>query len=176
MQPYRKYLVGTPRGRLTQMEKQFLAKPWSEVRDTVQVKLVEQDGELYVLARSGTLRDKEQGMRRRRLRKLLKRLHELRQQIRHTIINYNCMTAWHTWRTVTAGSLARAGAGGSGLVRADLRSEHGSRSGSERPSSVAHRRGLYALRYRTRYGVSRVDSGLRSGRICWDRLGRCREW
>jgi hypothetical protein len=33
-----------------------------------------------VLARSGTRRDKEQGMRRRRLRKLLKRLHELRQQ------------------------------------------------------------------------------------------------
>ena len=74
------YLVGTPRGRLSQMEKQFLAKPWSEVRDTVQVKLVEQDGELYVLARSGTRRDKEQAMRRRRLRKLLKRLHELRQQ------------------------------------------------------------------------------------------------
>ena len=74
------YLVGTPRGRLSQMEKQFLAKPWSEVRDTVQVKLIEQDGELYVLARSGTRRDKEQAMRRRRLRKLLKRLHELRQQ------------------------------------------------------------------------------------------------
>jgi transposase len=69
------YLVGTPRARLTQMERQFLAKPWSEVRDTVQVKLVEQDGELYVLARSGTRRDKEQAMRRRRLKKLVKRLH-----------------------------------------------------------------------------------------------------
>jgi transposase len=74
------YLVGTPRGRLSQMEKQFLPKPWSEVRDTVQVKLVEQDGELYVLARSGMRRDKEQAMRRRRLKKLVKRLHELRQQ------------------------------------------------------------------------------------------------
>ena len=50
------------------------------MRDTVQVKLVEQDGELYVLARSGARRDKEQAMRRRRLKKLIKRLHELRQQ------------------------------------------------------------------------------------------------
>jgi transposase len=74
------YLVGTPRGRLSQLEKDFLSKPWAEVRDTVQVKLVEQDGELYVLARSGGRRDKEQAMRRRRLKKLVKRLHELRQQ------------------------------------------------------------------------------------------------
>ena len=46
----------------------------------MQVKLVEQDGELYILARSGARRDKEQAMRRRRLKKLVKRLHELRQQ------------------------------------------------------------------------------------------------
>ena len=44
------------------------------------MKLVEQDGELYILARSGARRDKEQAMRRRRLKKLVKRLHELRQQ------------------------------------------------------------------------------------------------
>ena len=48
--------------------------------DAVRVKLVEQDGELYILARSGARRDKEQAMRRRRLKKLVKRLHELRQQ------------------------------------------------------------------------------------------------
>jgi transposase len=74
------YLVGTPRGRLSRMQQDFLAKPWAQVRDSVQVKLVEQDGELYVLARSGARRDKEQAMRRRRLKKLMKRLHELRQQ------------------------------------------------------------------------------------------------
>ncbi len=74
------YLVGTPRGRLSQLEKDFLIKPWAEVRDAVQVKLIEQDGELYVLARSGGRRDKEQAMRRRRLKKLVKRLHDLRQQ------------------------------------------------------------------------------------------------
>ena len=74
------YLVGTPRGRLGRLEQDFLAKPWAQVRDAVQVKLVEQDGELYILARSGARRDKEQAMRRRRLKKLIKRLHELRQQ------------------------------------------------------------------------------------------------
>src|SRR5271168_5210220 len=74
------YLVGTPRGRLSRLEQDFLAKPWAQVRDEVQVKLVEQDGELYILARSGARRDKEQAMRRRRLKKLVKRLHELRQQ------------------------------------------------------------------------------------------------
>jgi len=74
------YLVGTPRGRLSRLEQDFLATPWAQVRDAVQVKLVEQDGELYILARSGARRDKEQAMRRRRLKKLIKRLHELRQQ------------------------------------------------------------------------------------------------
>ena len=74
------YLVGTPRGRLSQLQQEFLAKPWADVRDAVQVKLVEQDGELYILARSGARRDKEQAMRRRRLRKLINRLRELRQQ------------------------------------------------------------------------------------------------
>jgi hypothetical protein len=75
-----RYLVGTPRGRLSQLEQEFLSKPWTQVRDAVQVKLVERDGELYVLARSGARLDKEQAMRRRRLKKLMKRLHELRQQ------------------------------------------------------------------------------------------------
>ncbi|MGH7209870.1 MAG: IS1634 family transposase, partial [Acetobacteraceae bacterium] len=74
------YLVGTPRGRLSRLEQQFVPQPWTAVRDAVQVKLVEQDRELYILARSGARRDKEQAMRRRRLKKLVKRLHELRQQ------------------------------------------------------------------------------------------------
>src|ERR1700739_4443509 len=72
------YLVGTPRGRLSQLEQDFLAKPWAQVREAVQVKLVEQDGALYVLPRSGARGDKEQPMRRRRLKKLVKRLRELR--------------------------------------------------------------------------------------------------
>jgi transposase len=62
------------------MERDFLPRPWTAVRESVQVKLVEQDSELYILARSDARRDKEQAMRRRRLKKLVKRLHELRQQ------------------------------------------------------------------------------------------------
>jgi len=74
------YLVGTPRGRLSQLEQAFLSQPWAQARETVEVKLIEQDGELYILARSAPRRDKEQAMRRRRLKQLIKRLHELRSQ------------------------------------------------------------------------------------------------
>jgi DDE family transposase len=74
------YLVGTPRGRLGKMERDFLTKPWAQVRAAVSVKLVEQDGEVYVLARSGPRRDKEPAMRRRRLKQLIRRRHELRRQ------------------------------------------------------------------------------------------------
>ena len=74
------YLVGTPRGRLTKMEKELAAKPWQDVRESVRVKLIEDGEETYVLARSEARREKEQAMRRRRLRKLIKRLHELQRQ------------------------------------------------------------------------------------------------
>ena len=74
------YLVGTPRGRLTKLEKLLAAKPWEDVRESVRVKLIEQGDETYVLARSDGRRDKEQAMRQRRLRKLIKRLRELQHQ------------------------------------------------------------------------------------------------
>jgi len=74
------YLVGTPKGRLTQLEKDFLKLPWEQVREAVEVKLLDQEGELFVLARSAGRVDKERSMRRRRLKKLFKRLHEIRQQ------------------------------------------------------------------------------------------------
>jgi transposase len=74
------YLVGTPKGRLTRLERSFLAHAWTEARESVQVKLLEQDHELYVLARSDGRADKERAMRRRRLKRLWKRLQELRRQ------------------------------------------------------------------------------------------------
>ena len=46
------YLVGTPKGRLTRLEKHLIDKPWQEVREGVQVKLLAEDGELYVFAQS----------------------------------------------------------------------------------------------------------------------------
>ena len=42
------YLVNTPKGRLTRLEKAFLHLPWQEGGD---VKLWVEDGELYVLER-----------------------------------------------------------------------------------------------------------------------------
>ncbi len=74
------YLVGTPKGRLTQLEKTFLKHAWEDVRESVQVKLVERDDELYVLARSEGRADKERAMRRRRLKRLWRRLKELQKQ------------------------------------------------------------------------------------------------
>ncbi|MGF1614864.1 MAG: IS1634 family transposase [Gammaproteobacteria bacterium] len=74
------YLVGTPKGRLSKLEKDFLKLPWEAVREAVEVKLLDQEGKLYVLARSSGRADKERSMRRRRLKKLLKRLQELQQQ------------------------------------------------------------------------------------------------
>ena len=46
------YLVGTPRGRLTKLEKALAAKPWEDVRENVRVELIEQEQETYVFARS----------------------------------------------------------------------------------------------------------------------------
>ena len=68
------YLVGTPKGRLTRLEKAFVGLPWREVRESVQVKLLAEDGELYILAQSRARILKERGMRRRRLKKLWRRL------------------------------------------------------------------------------------------------------
>jgi len=74
------YLVGTPRGRLTRLEKEFLKLPWAKVKDSLEVKLLPQEGETYILARSQGRRQKERGIRRRRLKKLWHRLHELQKQ------------------------------------------------------------------------------------------------
>jgi transposase len=71
------YLVGTPKGRLTRLERELLAKPWQAARPGVQVKLLPQDGELYVLAESRDRVAKERSMRRRQLKWLWQRLEKL---------------------------------------------------------------------------------------------------
>jgi transposase len=72
------YLVGTPRTQLKQMEAKWLELPWREVRDSVQVKLLAQDGELYVLAKSEGRHAKERAMRRKKLARLLRKLRAMR--------------------------------------------------------------------------------------------------
>ncbi len=74
------YLVGTPKGRLSKLEKTFLTRPWAQVRESVDVKLLEQDAEIYILARSHGRMHKERAMRQRRLRRLWQRLRELQRQ------------------------------------------------------------------------------------------------
>ena len=71
------YLVGTPKGRLTRLEKHFTDKPWQEVRDGIQVKLLAEDTELYIFAQSADRITKERAMRRRHLKWLWKRLGQL---------------------------------------------------------------------------------------------------
>src|SRR5947207_2206318 len=71
------YLVGTPKGRLTKLEKALLKLPWQAVREGVNVKLLPKDAELYVLAKSDARILKERGIRRRKLRWLLARLKEI---------------------------------------------------------------------------------------------------
>ncbi|MGH6805150.1 MAG: IS1634 family transposase [Methyloceanibacter sp.] len=75
--PPTSYLVGTPKGRLGKLESRLLDLPWQAVRDGVDVKLLPQEQELYVLARSRTRVDKERAMRRRKLKWLLSRLREI---------------------------------------------------------------------------------------------------
>ena len=71
------YLVGTPKGSLTKYEKQLLELPWQAVREGVEVKLLKEDKEFYVLARSQDRQRKERGMRRGQLKRLWKRLKEI---------------------------------------------------------------------------------------------------
>ncbi|MGA7868551.1 MAG: IS1634 family transposase, partial [Stellaceae bacterium] len=71
------YLVGTPKGRLTRLEKALVDKPWHDARPGVQVKLLPQDGELYVFAQSTDRVAKERAMRRRQLKWLWGRLKQL---------------------------------------------------------------------------------------------------
>jgi transposase len=102
-----RYLVGTPKGRLTKLEETFAEQPWEKVRDQVDVKLLRTtpavggaageaapartnkdtnkggekaaaDDELYILVRSGGRVDKERAMRNRRLKKLWARLAEIK--------------------------------------------------------------------------------------------------
>lgn len=75
------YLVGTPKGRMRQHEQKWLELPWQKVRESVEVKLYEHEGELYVLARSEGRQAKENAMRRKRLARLLKKLRAMRRSL-----------------------------------------------------------------------------------------------
>jgi transposase len=71
------YLVGTPKGRLSKLEKALLGLPWQAVRQGVDVKLLPQEQEMYVLAQSHARIHKERAMRRRKLKWLWARLKQI---------------------------------------------------------------------------------------------------
>jgi transposase len=75
------YLVGTPKGKINQHEKKWLDLPWQKVRDSVDVKLYQHEGELYVLAKSEGRQAKEMAMRRKRLARLLRKLRAMRKSL-----------------------------------------------------------------------------------------------
>ena len=77
------YLVGVPKGRLTRLERDLVGKSWQEARPGVEVKLLPQDGELYVFAQSLDRVAKERSMRRRQLKGLWARLKELDRMSAH---------------------------------------------------------------------------------------------
>ena len=61
------FLVGTPRSKLNAFEAQLCTRDWQQIREHVEVKCVQQDGQTYVLARSRQRRLKERAIRRRQL-------------------------------------------------------------------------------------------------------------
>jgi transposase len=91
------YLVGTPKGRLTKLEKHLAEKPWQQAREHLRVKLLTtsfpttgksadakfqslETRETYVLAESTPRKQKERAMRQRKLKTYWQRLHQLREQ------------------------------------------------------------------------------------------------
>lgn len=74
------YLVGTPKGRLSQLEQKLVGLPWQRARPQVRVKLLPQDQELYVFVESQDRLQKERAIRLRKLRELVTRLRHLQQR------------------------------------------------------------------------------------------------
>lgn len=76
------YLVGTPRHLLGKLQQDLLQQSWEQVHQGMRVKLLARDGELYVLAQSDDRRRKENAMRRRKLRTLVRGLNRIKRSIR----------------------------------------------------------------------------------------------
>jgi len=75
------YLVGTPKSQLKAYEQKLLAGTWQAVSPEVEVQLLPEPEEVYVLCRSVKRRYKERAMRQRRLRGLIGDLRSLRRRL-----------------------------------------------------------------------------------------------
>jgi len=76
------YLVGTPKSKLRAMHQAFVDQPWQKVRESVEVKLMTQEDEVWVLAKSEGRTAKEIAIRRRKLARLLWTLRAIRRNCR----------------------------------------------------------------------------------------------
>jgi transposase len=76
------YVVGTPRHQLEAYEKELLQGSWTQISDSVQVQLIAQEQELYVLARSVDRARKEEAMRWRQICGLMRDLIRMRRALR----------------------------------------------------------------------------------------------
>jgi len=75
------YLVGTPKSQLKGYQQKLLAGTWQQVSSEVEVQLLPESEEVYVLCRSVKRRHKERAMRQRRLRDLIGDLRALRRRL-----------------------------------------------------------------------------------------------
>jgi transposase len=75
------YLVGTPKRQLHAYEQKLLDGPWTKASAEVEVQLVPEADEVYVLCRSAGRRAKEKAMRARWLRGLIADLCALRRRV-----------------------------------------------------------------------------------------------
>jgi len=80
------YVVGTPRQRLKDYEQRLLHGDWREISSEVQVQLLSEGPETFVLARSADRAKKEAAMRWRQVRGLMRDLVCLRRGIRRGTI------------------------------------------------------------------------------------------
>jgi IS4 transposase len=73
-------LLDTPKGRLNRLEAALVARAWHIARPEVRVKLLPEDGDLYVYVESQARIGKERSMRRKRFKRYWARLKELQRQ------------------------------------------------------------------------------------------------
>ena len=78
------YLVATPKRKLAAFEQELLKADWTEVsgRPDIEVKLVEREGELYVLSRNRERAERERTIRLRALHGLRNDLSKLSKHVR----------------------------------------------------------------------------------------------
>lgn len=75
------YLVGAPKRQLQRFEKELLEKDWQEVQPGVEVKLCDEEGELFILCRSEKRKEKDRAIVQRFEKRIEVRLEKLKTQV-----------------------------------------------------------------------------------------------